>query len=440
MSDSQKKRNRIARTSWIAPGKTSIERVTPRKRAGVWTIDWSVRLEDGRLLRRRSQGPTKSDARRAAWRTAQDILDGALDGDWRRGDSLTEYIAAEAIPRIKEAKLAPSSVTRYLRAARVLAGQCEDASHVHTETLRGYSIINGCKAKRLTLVLQDIAKTHGPEAAHQARSVLNHYVVDPLADHDELIPRNPLRGKVIRLEGEHRGHGGKRDVQTALTLDEYWQIVNYLLARGDHAPGTKPSRDAEDDAAAPILNARYSSTKWANARDLILLQAGTGMRVAEATGLLRDEVEDDGKTMIVPVPEARSKTGAPRRAAVVGVVAQHLRARQLARVDDVYVVAAPADGAKVWEPRARDRATARLYVEMADALGIELLRKDFRGHGWRHTINTLTADAVPVETRAALLGHTPEVNRQHYLDTRDLTAVARALDRTRTPRRLHSVS
>lgn len=133
--------------------------------------------------------------------------------------------------------------------------------------------------------------------------------------------------------------------------------------------------------------------------------------------------------MIVPVSAERSKTRAPRRAAVVQEIAEHLRQRHEERPDDLNVVSAPADGGKRWEPRARDKAVAALYVEMADALGIELLRRDFRGHGWRTTLNSLTAASVPVEVRAALLGHTEQVNRQHYLDLSDLTAVARAMQR-----------
>lgn len=416
-----------AATTRLAPGHHSIDRATPRRSADgeAWVIDWSVRLLDGRLLRKRSQGPSKGAARGVARRTAQRLLTTSADSTWGPGDQITHYIERETIPRIESAKLAPNSVARYLTVARLLAGQCQDDRHDHGETLRGYSILDAARTKRLTAVLQDIARTHGPETAHQSRSVLSRYVLDPLADHEEVIAANPLRGRQIDLRAEHRGNGGARDTETSLTKEQYWQIVDYLLTRGTDAPAD-PDRPKPKHAAR---NSRHSPAKWATARDLILLQAGTGLRATEATTLRWDEVEDDGTTLIVPVSVERSKTRAPRRAAVVNEVAAHLRKRREERPDDLYVISAPADGSKVWEPRARDKATAALYVEMADVLGIDLLRRDFRGHGWRTTLNSLTADSVPVEVRAALLGHTEAVNRQHYLDLSDLTAVARAMAR-----------
>lgn len=422
-----------AATTRLAAGHHSIDRATPRRSldAEAWVLDWSVRLHDGRLLRKRSQGPTKGAARAAARRTAQRLLTVSADSTWSPGDQITHYIQHESIPRIEAAKLAPNSVARYLTVARILAGRCQDASHEHRESLRGYSILDAARTKRLTAVLKDIARTHGPETAHQARSVLSKYVLDPLADHEEVIAANPLRGRQIDLRGEHRGNGGARDTETSLTRDQYWQIVDYLLSRGT-GPAVVPVPEGAEPPAPPkhaARNSRHSPAKWAAARDLILLQAGTGLRASEATTLRWDEVEDDGATMVVPVSAERSKTRAPRRAAVVAEVADHLRQRREERPDDLYVVSAPADGSKVWEPRARDKAVAALYVEMADVLGIDLLRRDFRGHGWRTTLNSLTADSVPVEVRAALLGHTEAVNRAHYLDLSDLTAVARAMAR-----------
>lgn len=417
-----------AATTRLGPGQTSIDRSTPRRSqaADAWVLDWSVRLHDGRLLRKRSQGPTKGQARAAARSTAQRLLTTSADSAWGPGDALTAYIRREAIPRIEAARLAPNSVARYLVVARLLAGECS-ADHEHAETLRGYSILDGCRTKRLVAVLQDLAALHGPETAHQARSVLSKYVLDPLADHEEVIAANPLRGRQIALSGEHRGNGGQRAVATSLTREQYWQVVDFFLARGTGAP-VDPDRKAPQRLAR---NSQHSAAKWAAARDLILLQAGTGLRASEATSLRWAEVEDDGTTMVVPVSAERSKTRAPRRAAVVAEVADRLRERRQERPDDLLVISAPADGAKAWEPRARDKAVAALYAEAAAVVDLPLLRRDFRSHCWRHTLNTLTADAVPVEVRSALLGHTEQVNRQHYLDLSDLTAVARAMDRRR---------
>lgn len=418
-----------AATTRLAPGHTSIDRAAARRSTDgeSWVLDWSLRLHDGRLVRKRSQGPSKGQARSAARFTAARLLTTSADSTWGPGDPISEYIVRETVPRIEAARLAPRSVARYLIVARLLAGQCGDGRHQHAETLLGYSILDACKTKRLTSVLRDIASTHGPETAHQARSVLSRYALDPLADHEEILSANPLRGRQIDLHAEHRGNGGRRAVATSLTREQYWQIVDYLLARGDQGPAG-PDRIPRKHAAR---NSLHSPAKWAAARDLILLQAGTGLRASEATSLRWDEIEDDSQTMIVPVSAERSKTRAPRRAAVVAEVAAHLRQRREDRPGDAYVVSAPADGAKVWEPRARDKAVSALYVEMADALGLDLLRRDFRSHGWRHSLNTITSGDVPVEVRAALLGHTQAVNVQHYLDLSDLTSVARAMDRRR---------
>lgn len=415
-----------AATTRLNPGQTSIDRTAPRRCAeGAWLLDWSVRLHDGRLLRKRSQGPTKGQARAAARSTAQRLLTASADSTWAPGDSLTAYISREAIPRIEAARLAPNSVARYRVVAKLLAGECS-ADHEHKESLRGYSILDGTRTKRLVAVLQDLARTHGPETAHQARSVLSKYVLDPLADVEEVIPSNPLRGRQISLSGQHRGNGGQRDTASTLSRDQYWQVVDFFKARGTEPP-VDPEREAPKH---PARNSQHSAAKWAAARDLILLQAGTGLRASEATSLLWEDVEDDGAVMIVPVSAERSKTKAPRRAAVVAEVADRLRERRQERPVDLLVISAPADGSKAWEPRARDKAVASLYAEAAEALSLPLLRRDFRSHGWRHTLNTLTAGSVPVEVRSALLGHTEQINRQHYLDLSDLTAVARAMQRT----------
>lgn len=411
----------------LAPGQTSIERAVPRRAPhaeGAWVLDWAVRLHDGRLVKKRSQGPTKGQVRQAARATAQRLLTTSADASWSPGDALTAYISREAIPRIGAAKLAPNSVARYLVVAKLLAGECT-VDHQHVESLKGYSILDGTRTKRLVAVLQDLARTHGPETAHQARSVLSKYILDPLADVEEIIAANPLRGRQISLDGEHRGNGGQRDTASALSREQYWQVVDFFLNRGTEAPAD-PDREKPKHAAR---NSAHSEAKWAAARDLILLQAGTGLRASEATSLLWEEVEDDGRTMIVPVSAERSKTKAPRRAAVVAEVAERLRERHSERPEDAFVIGAPADGSKPWEPRAKDRTVASLYAEAAEALSLPLLRRDFRSHGWRHTLNTLTAEQVPVEVRSALLGHTEQVNRQHYLDLQDLTAVARAMDR-----------
>lgn len=50
-----------ASTAYLQPGQTSIDRATPRQRDGVWRLNWSVRLHDGRLVKRKSEAPTKGE-------------------------------------------------------------------------------------------------------------------------------------------------------------------------------------------------------------------------------------------------------------------------------------------------------------------------------------------------------------------------------------------
>jgi integrase len=74
-----------------------------------------------------------------------------------------------------------------------------------------------------------------------------------------------------------------------------------------------------------------------------------------------------------------------------------------------------------WDPRGAQKAVRALYDEMADALGIPLLR-EVSTHVWRATLNSEWSDlGVSAERRAAYFGHTPEVNRQSYTDLVDLS-------------------
>lgn len=219
----------------------------------------------------------------------------------------------------------------------------------------GLSVDDGAKFRVLAPLVLEIAETHRQGTAKQARTVLSRLVLDPLVDL-EAIPSNPLAGRRIRLEGEHRGNGGARNVSTALTVAQYWSVVRYLLARGDEAPtGHEGSKRRARHSAA-------SAVKWQNARDLILLRAWTGLRVAEASTLRWADVRDDGEDMVVLVRASASKTGTAREVGVMSHVAAHLRAvRSPDRNGPHAQVSPPVTPWRVWSQRARDRATAALY-------------------------------------------------------------------------------
>lgn len=72
------------------------------------------------------------------------------------------------------------------------------------------------------------------------------------------------------------------------------------------------------------------------------------------------------------------------------------------------VFGAPAKPDRVWDASNAQKAVRQLYDEMADALGIPLLR-EVSSHVWRAPNNTIMRDkGVLPEVRAALFGHSEE--------------------------------
>lgn len=55
----------------LQTGKHSIDRTNPRPHNGGYVLDWSIRLNDGKLVRKRTQGATKSAVRARAKETAK---------------------------------------------------------------------------------------------------------------------------------------------------------------------------------------------------------------------------------------------------------------------------------------------------------------------------------------------------------------------------------
>lgn len=158
-----------AATTRLEIGHHSIDRATPRERDGVWLLDWSIRLNDGRLVTKRSQGTTKGQVRQRAKVTADELL--ATGGStWKTTSPLSEYLEQVSRLAIDKARLRPNSRARYVLALGQLAGEC--GTHTHSDSLKGHSIASGTRFRALEACLQEIAELHGSESARQARSVL----------------------------------------------------------------------------------------------------------------------------------------------------------------------------------------------------------------------------------------------------------------------------
>lgn len=405
-----------ASTTELQPGEHSIDRNTPRKRDTTYLLDWSVRLRDGKLIEKRSQGPSKSEVRRRAKVKAAELLAAGGTGTWKSSSPMVDYLDKVSQSAIEQAKIRSSSQSRYLLALRLLGGQCAD--HQHKDSLKGHSIGSAVRFRTLESCLKEIAWLHGSETARQSRTVLSKYVVQQLI-RDELITGNPLHGMSIDLSSPKQTSGKKGGV--ALSRKDFNAVVNHLLSIDPADGQKKPKRGRWS------LNDRIAKRR--NTIDLTLLQAATGLRVSEANQLTFAQhisVDDDG-VMHIDVPEVVSKTHRARRVPVLDDrVAERLLERQNAAPDlNWFVIGSPADQTEPWDRFNCQKATTVLYKELADELKIEAFETE-RTHIWRATLNSLLLDTVPEVIRAAHFGHDAAVNRSAYTDLTDTSSMVKA--------------
>jgi len=410
-----------AATTRLEPGHHSIDRATPRKRGDVWLLDWSIRLHNGRLATKRSQGATKGLVRSRAKDAADELLATGA-GTWRTTASLAEYLEQVSKAAIASTQLRPNSRARYLIVLGQLVGECKE--HSHANSLKGHSISSGTRFRALEACLQEIAELHGAESAKQARTVLSKYVLQQLI-RDEVISGNPLLGMSIDLKTKAKPITIARGGQ-ALTRDQYNAVIDYLLELDPADGQTEPRRGR--------WSLKDKIAKRRNAIDLTLLQAATGLRVSEANAITwaRHVETDDAGDIHVTVTKDISKTHKERRVPVLdGRVAERLLTRQNAASSQAaYVIGSPADSAIEWDRRNCGGEVATLYVELAQSLGIELLNTA-RTHVWRATLNSLLLDEVPEVIRAAFFGHDTAVNRGSYTDLADTSSMVAAARRLR---------
>jgi len=412
--------DRLAARTRLEPGEHSIDRVTPRQNGNVWLLDWSIRLSDGRMVTKRSQGPTKGEAKRRAKATATELLTTGGGASLKTTSFMSDYLDQVSKPAIEKAPLRKNSRTRYLIALEQLAGDC--TGHTHVESMKKHSIASGTRFRALEKCLQEIAALHGAESARQARTVLSKYVIQQLI-RDQIIDGNPMGGMSIDLQTQAKPFASKSGVQ-ALTRGEYNAVLEYLLNLDPAEGQTKPARGRwtiEDRIA-----------KRRNMIDLTLLQATTGLRVTEANSLIWNLIEtgDDG-TIHVNVTKQISKTHRARRVPILDArVSERILTRQNSAPNGGFVIGSPADPLNQWDPNNCRKMAAEFYVEMADALDIELLTTA-RTHVWRATLNSLLRDEVSEVDRSAFFGHDIKVNRASYTDLADTSGMVTAARRLR---------
>ncbi|WP_232770676.1 tyrosine-type recombinase/integrase [Corynebacterium sp. HMSC059E07] len=398
-----------AAKTYIEPGKTSIDRNTPRKTPTGWQLDWSVRLHNGRLVPKRSKGKTKGEVRARARRKAEELL-ATTSTTWTPRTPMTTYINEVTRPKIEESSdLKDLSKRRYLASLNLVAAE-----------LKGYSVFDAMQFQVLEETLQAVAKTH-PGSVSSARTVLSRYIADALV-RAGVIPGNPIRDVKldIRTQGKDEANGRR-----TLTYGEYELVIKHLLTRDVTGPLVEPKKGG---ARQSTINAHARITR------LTLLQAVTGLRISEANRLKWGHVEDDGENIIINatrnIVKGRKGKEKGRYIPILRTdVSDYLR--QHREDGERYVVGSPTTTARPWDATNADDKVPELYKQIAEETGVEILR-DLRSHSWRATLHGVYADVMDARTRADIFGHTEQVADKYYNDRANVEALIRATRQARS--------
>lgn len=394
-----------AARSYIEPGHTSIDRVTPRQRPdGSWIIDWNVRLHSGRLVEKRTQASTKTLAKARAKRTAERLLTTGGNATATPTMDAAAFIDTVTKPAIKESSLAQSTKTLYTTAAERLKNQ-----------FSGLSVADALTYAECSTALRRISAEYGVGGSRNAKKALSGYVVAPALARS-MITTTPLPKEhpIDLVTGAKEGKKAPRG-SAELTTAHWHAVIDHLLAL-DPAEGVAPPKRGRWTHADMIAKRR-------NAVDQCLFQCATGLRLSEAIGQsvgdFDDRGDDDGLWLTVTTPKGGKTRTIP---VLVPAVADHLRGGRL--TGSGLLIPSPTDATKPWSQAAAKEAAAELYVELATTLDIAPLRT-LRSHAWRTVINReLIARGVGDAERVAYLGHTAEVNSASYTHGRDLSPVS----------------
>ncbi len=394
-----------AATTRLEPGEHSIDRAKPFSYRNGWALRWRMRLPSGKLIDKTTQAPTKGEARARAKRAAEALLTGPGNAAWTGRSSAMEYLEKVTFPLIQSERLSDATVRRYELAYRLLRGECRE-EHKHEHSLAGLSLHDAMRPRNLKLCLEEIAQLHGAVNMKHARIVARRYLAEPLRV-DEIIQYNPLTDLDVDTSTAKRPdyrRGGR-----SLTLEEYQDVIEYLLA-ADPEDVEKPKRGRWTSQQRVIERAAVI--------DIILAQATTGLRTSELCLRPVDDcvVTKKGTFVFYLDPES-TKT---RKGRGVAIADPRVSKRMSRRLDtgSPWLFPSPTDPMKKWDPRNRDRKLAKMYVELAEQLNIEMFEHE-RGHSWRTTWNTLLFDVLPEAVRTYNLGHTKDVNRLYYTGAMD---------------------
>ena len=392
----------------LEPGEDSTSTAKVSKASdGTRSMSWHIRLHNGKLERHVTKGKCSAgEIRRRAKAKADELRAAGRSSKWKPSSKMTDYVRDDAMPYVTEEladELRPRTIAKY-----------EDLLKIYLEEVKGFRIYDAVQSCNLEALLRKVARKHGTSTAKNLKKVVSGYVIDRLLDAG-VVQYNVIRGRSMRLPDVNKGHRGPGG--RALSHGDHMRVIDYLLA-------LDPSVDPRPKQG------RYTPEQRAERRrlaiDVTLVQAICGLRIAEVRNMRRRNVIDDGEHVALEVTNATSKTHRGRICPVTDArVAERVRAR-LARIaddPDALVFSAPTAPDKVWDSANCTKTLRRLYDQMADELGIPLLR-EVSSHVWRSTLNTEWRDrGVLPEVRAAYFGHSPETNLQYYTDHVDVSGL-----------------
>jgi integrase len=408
--------------SRLEPGQSSIDRATIQTRttangSTTYMLDWCVRLPNGRMVRRRTQGTTKGEVRFRAQQTLDNLLV-TFGGHthWKPTSQASDYLKQVSYPAFMDSQLAPGTKARYAHVFRYITGECSSCGQQHQESLSQYNLAGAMAFRTMERCIKEVALLHGREDARHTRTVLSKYFIQELI-RDGLLTHNPMLGMSIDTSHAKQSTTPTRS-GLSLSEAEYDKVLHHLL-------GVDPAINAPQPKQGRwTLPQRIQVHR--NAIDITLLQMGTGLRITEANLLQWSHVTqaDDG-TVFLEIVAENVKTKRGRRIAILGDdIATHMMKRATGNDTD-YVIGSPSDQSKPWVSRNCHRAVRLLYRELAEQLCIPVLDLA-RSHVWRTTLNMLYMDRVPVVFRSAWFGHDQQVNARHYTDIADANVMIQA--------------
>ncbi|MFZ2291197.1 tyrosine-type recombinase/integrase [Corynebacterium casei] len=385
----------------LTPGEHSIDRTNPRPHNGGYVLDWSIRLNDGKLVRKRTQGATKSAVRARAKETAKNLLQ-AGGQHWTLNKPMNDYLTTETAQRIQDStRLKDLSKRRYTAALELLK------TH-----LKGYNISDAMTFDVMEKTLKAIAK-EAPGSVSTARTVLSSYTADQLV-RAGVITANPIRGVNLDIAPPKPKKPGRQ----TLTKPEWGAVIKHLLTR-DTTTLLTPTKHKNIRQSTRNIHAR--------AVRLTLLQSITGLRISEANKLQWKHIinTDDGMLINASAEIVKGRKGKEKgryipilREDVADYLEQHRGA------PEEYVVGSPVTTARPWDATNADDKVPALYSQVAEATGVEIL-KDLRSHSWRATLHGVFSDTIDPATRAAIFGHTQAVAEEYYTDRNNIESLMR---------------